>query len=93
MISKATFVDIERGIDLFVFLYITYSQTLGLRRQYNTFYPYFLDAFSELRIDLSTEVEVLEMIKSNPLIDRSRASDGIWSFQYRKKFIIRYAMD
>ena len=32
------------------------------------------------------------MIKSNPLIERSRAPDGVWSFQYRKKFIIRYAI-
>ena len=79
--------DIERGMNAFVS--ICWSQIFSDSRFPNF---KFLGNLIELRIDLTIEVEVLEMIKSNPLIERSRAPEGIWSFQYRKKFIIRYAI-
>lgn len=49
----------------------------------------FVDVKRELRIDLREEIQVLEMLKSNPMIDQMVHEDGILYFQYRAKFNLK----
>lgn len=48
----------------------------------------FVDFERELRIDLSRENYVLDMLKSNPKVECERSAEDELSFQYRTKFSI-----
>jgi uncharacterized protein YjcR len=49
----------------------------------------FVDVQRELHINLREEIQVLEMLKSNPMIDQIVHEDGMLYFQYRAKFNIK----
>ncbi len=53
----------------------------------------YADLQRELDIDLQQDIQLLEMLKSNPTLDQSTAQDGVLYFQYRAKYVLKNKLD